>query len=372
MSERYVGAQLDLVDLTKRYRSTTALDDFNLKVESGEFVSLLGPSGSGKSTILNLISGYQSPDNGNVCIDGKDVASLPPAERDIGIVFQQYALFPHMNVEQNVAYGLKRRKWSRERVNRRVAEMLELVGLAGMNKRRPDQLSGGQQQRVALARALAFEPRILLMDEPLAALDREIRVQLRGEIRRIHQELKPTVVYVTHDRDEAFALSDRVVILKNGGIERVGTPTGIYDDPRTAFVSTFYCGFQRLPGVQISATAPDHLQVEWLGQRGVVPIAKRLPAPCSIVVSPADIHLTPGSAGRVVDVVMMGGTAIIRTEVGEDRIPVSTEISAREAHQFRVGDGVDVIPEWPRAFAVEDPNGVTVDAPGDDARRASL
>lgn len=353
MNDTYRGAALQLSGLTKRYGATHALKDFDLGVDSGEFVSLLGPSGSGKSTILNLISGYQRPDSGTVQIEGSNVASLPPAERDIGIVFQQYALFPHMSVFDNVAYGLKRRKWTRDRIKTRVGDMLDLVGLEKMGSRRPAQLSGGQQQRVALARALAFEPRILLMDEPLAALDREIRVQLRGEIRRIHRELRPTIIYVTHDRDEAFALSDRVVIMRNGRAERVGTPTGIYDDPRTAFVSTFYCGFQMLDGIKVQESADQGVAVHWCGQAGVVPAPSKPTGAFGVAVSPADFKVTLGGPAIVTDIVIMGGTALMRVLMAPGGAHVAVEIGAREAHSFTIGSSVGVEPDWSRAFVVE-------------------
>lgn len=239
--------RLELRGLVKAYRDLRVVRGVDLIVEKGEFLTILGPSGSGKTTILRIVAGFMAPSEGRVLIDGQDVVGLPPAARGLGIVLQHYALFPHMTVAQNVEYGLRMRRWSRQRRAERVAEMTEIVGLGGMERRFPRELSGGQQQRVALARALAFDPMLLLMDEPLGALDRELRIRMAGELRRIHRELGTTIVYVTHDREEALTMSDRVAIMHDGSLEAVGSPADLYLRPHTPFVARFFGGHNLLP-----------------------------------------------------------------------------------------------------------------------------
>ena len=244
-------AGLELRTLTKKYGAVTALDSVSLTVEPGEFLTMLGPSGSGKSTILRLISGFTEPTSGQVFINGRDVSHMPPKERGIGMVFQNYALFPHLTSLENVAYGLKVRGWKKQARNEKASEVLRTVGLAGMENRLPREMSGGQQQRVALARALAFSPSLLLMDEPLGALDRELRIRMAGEIRRIHSELATTVVYVTHDREEALTLSDRIAIMKLGKIEAVDTPENLFTSPKSSFVGSFFGGHNILQATAV-------------------------------------------------------------------------------------------------------------------------
>ncbi|MEA3335147.1 MAG: ABC transporter ATP-binding protein [Chloroflexota bacterium] len=216
-----------------------AVDHANLDIEQGEFITLLGPSGCGKTTTLRLIAGFEFPTEGEIILDGSDVAPLPPDKRQMSMVFQSYAIFPHLSVYENIAYGLKIRKLSTDEINRRVAEVLELTELTGLENRAPNQLSGGQQQRVALARALVMEPKVLLLDEPLSNLDAKLREQMRTELRRIQQQLGITSVYVTHDQVEAMALSDRIVVMNLGEIEQVGPPWQIYRQPASRFVANF-------------------------------------------------------------------------------------------------------------------------------------
>ena len=230
---------VELVGVTKRFGGTTAVDGLDLGVHTGEFLSLLGPSGCGKTTTLRLIAGFEHPDGGEVRIGGKDVSRVPPYRRDVNTVFQSYALFPHLSVLDNVAYGLKQRGLDKAERRSRALDMLDLVRLSGMEKRRPRQLSGGQQQRVALARALVMRPRVLLLDEPLGALDLKVRKQLQIELKRIQEEVGITFVYVTHDQEEALAMSDRVVVMNLGRIEQEGAPREIYDAPATRFVADF-------------------------------------------------------------------------------------------------------------------------------------
>jgi ABC-type Fe3+/spermidine/putrescine transport system ATPase subunit len=239
--------ELVLRGLSKRYGSFFALKRADLRVAGGEFLTVLGPSGSGKTTLLRLIAGFADPTEGELLIGGQDVSRMPPSERNVGVVPQGYALFPHMSAEQNIGYGLKMRGWSKAESAAQVERMLELVRLGGLGHRRPRELSGGQQQRVALARALAFGPSVLLMDEPLGALDRELRVQMAGELRRVHAEMRTTVIYVTHDREEALTLSDRIAIMHDGEIDAVDTPDNLYNSPRTAFVAGFFGAHNLVP-----------------------------------------------------------------------------------------------------------------------------
>jgi spermidine/putrescine transport system ATP-binding protein len=233
------GGQVQLRDLVKRFDDTTAVDGINATITGGEFFSMLGPSGCGKTTTLRMIAGFERPTAGEILLDGTDVAGVPPHERNVHTVFQNYALFPHLDVSDNIAFGLRRHKVSKDDVRRRVQEALELVQLHGLGARRPQQLSGGQQQRVALARALVLRPSVLLLDEPLGALDAKIRKALRMELKALQEEVGITFVFVTHDQEEALSMSDRVAVMSNGRIEQIGTPAEVYEDPATVFVADF-------------------------------------------------------------------------------------------------------------------------------------
>jgi putative spermidine/putrescine transport system ATP-binding protein len=230
---------LVLRDLRKSFGSAVAVDGVDLEVGRGEFVTLLGPSGSGKTTTLRMVAGFMSPSGGSIEIDGADMTRVPPYRRDVGMVFQNYALFPHMTAAQNVAFPLRMRRRPRAEIDRRVADALKLVKLADLGDRYPRQLSGGQQQRIALARAVVFEPRVLLMDEPLGALDRKLREALQLEIIRVSRELGATVLYVTHDQEEALVMSDRIAIFSAGRIEQLGSGEDLYDRPASLFVADF-------------------------------------------------------------------------------------------------------------------------------------
>lgn len=230
---------LELTHIHKSFGASVAVEDFNLKVEQGEFVSFLGPSGCGKTTTLRMVAGFEIPTTGTITIDGKDLTNVPPNKRNVGMVFQSYALFPNMTVAQNVGYGLKIAQKEKTFIDARVDEMLALIQMSKFAARYPYQLSGGQQQRVALARALAISPQVLLLDEPLSALDAKIRVSLRTEIRSIQKKLGITTIYVTHDQEEALSLSDRIVVMSQGRMEQVGTPFEIYNFPQTQFVANF-------------------------------------------------------------------------------------------------------------------------------------
>ncbi|HAX76076.1 MAG TPA: sulfate ABC transporter ATP-binding protein [Cyanobacteria bacterium UBA11372] len=234
-------------NVSKQFGSFQAVDDVSLKIKSGSLVALLGPSGSGKSTLLRLIAGLEIPDSGRILLTGKDSTNQSVQERNIGFVFQHYALFKHMTVRQNIAFGLEIRKGAKGKTKGRVEELLELVQLSGLGDRYPSQLSGGQRQRVALARALAVEPKVLLLDEPFGALDAKVRKDLRAWLRRLHDEVHVTTVFVTHDQEEAMEVSDEIVVMNKGRVEQVGTPAEIYDHPASAFVMSFIGPVNILP-----------------------------------------------------------------------------------------------------------------------------
>ena len=226
-------------NVSKRYGDFVALDDVSLDVEPGALTALLGPSGSGKSTLLRIIAGLETPDSGNVTLADADVTNVPPQKRDVGFVFQHYAAFKHMTVRENVGFGLTIRKRPKDEVKARVDELLQVVGLAGYHERYPSQLSGGQRQRMALARALAVEPKVLLLDEPFGALDATVRKELRSWLRRLHDDVHVTTIFVTHDQEEAMDISDQIVVVNEGRIEQIGTPRELYEDPVNEFVMTF-------------------------------------------------------------------------------------------------------------------------------------
>ncbi len=333
-------AFLELSGVQKRFGDVAAVVDFDLAAEAGEFVSFLGPSGCGKTTTLRMIAGFERPTAGTIAIDDQDVTNRPPNQRNVGMVFQSYALFPNMTVAGNIGFGLKIRKRSKGDIDRRVGELLELIHLEGRGDRFPWQLSGGQQQRVALARALAIEPTVLLLDEPLSALDAKIRVALRHEIREIQRKLGITTVYVTHDQEEALELSDRIVVMSEGRIEQIGTPFEIYNFPATAFVASFVgtlnavearivdAGAGRLSfaGHEIRTTAKlagSAGQAVTVALRPEM-IALSTPDGSNVVaVSPMDgMTGTNRLPATVADVAFLGSVVRVRTTIGPDATPV--------------------------------------------------
>ena len=301
-------AYLELRGLHRAFGPVVALKGIDVELGQGEFLSLLGPSGCGKTTALRLVAGFDRPDSGAVVIDGKDVTRVPPNKRDMGMVFQAYSLFPNMTAAQNVEFGLRVRGRKRQDRQGRVQELLELVGLGHAGDRYAHQLSGGMQQRVALARALAIEPRVLLLDEPLSALDAKVRVQLREEIRRIQLELGITTLYVTHDQEEALSISDHVAVMYGGRIEQMGTPSEMYSAPATPFVAEFIGTMNRLEATVVDGSRGE---VEHRGRRLIIPAAQGLPRgervivlarPETLELAPADGNGAPGD-GLVGDVV---------------------------------------------------------------------
>jgi putative spermidine/putrescine transport system ATP-binding protein len=242
------GTSVVLQNLSRAFGATRALDGLSIEMAPGELVALLGPSGCGKTTALRIVAGFETADSGSVLVDGKDISSVPAARRDMGMVFQSYSLFPNMSAVDNVGFGLRMRKVGTSERRTKAAELLEMVGLATQANQFPHQLSGGQQQRVALARALAIEPRVLLLDEPLSALDAKVRLQLREQIRTLQQRLGTTTLFVTHDQEEALSMADRVGVMSNGQLEQIAAPDELYDHPVTAFVAEFVGVMNRLPG----------------------------------------------------------------------------------------------------------------------------
>jgi len=329
-------AYLELKNVSKLFGAVAAVKDFNLAVEKGAFVSLLGPSGCGKTTTLRMIAGFETPDVGAITLDGADVTSVPPNKRGTGMVFQAYALFPNMNVRDNVAFGLEVTGHSKKEVDERVREMLALIRLEDTAKRFPHQLSGGQQQRIALARALAIRPRVLLLDEPLSALDAVVRVALRGEIRHIQLELGITTVYVTHDQEEALSISDRVVVMNQGLIEQVGTPEEIYRQPETRFVAAFIGTAN-----QLSGTVVDRAQVRCGNTvlRAPVPSALNESSQVVVLVRPESIviHATaPATAQNILEgpiqtITFLGPITRVAVDVGGTRVVGDMTASHRAA-----------------------------------------
>jgi putative spermidine/putrescine transport system ATP-binding protein len=316
---------LELIHLTKRFENVTAVHDVNLSVERGEFVSLLGPSGCGKTTTLRMIAGFERPTVGRILLDGEDITALPPNRRHIGMVFQSYALFPHMTVAQNIAFGLQMRKLPSREIEERVRQMLALVHLEDLKDRYPHQLSGGQQQRVALARALAIEPRVLLLDEPLSALDAKIRMELRIEIRRVQRQLGITTIYVTHDQEEALSISDRVVVMNQGQIGQIGTPLEIYNSPQTPFVASFVGHLNLLP--------VDRLDMEtgiaWVAGQPVrlsSPLQEKRAA-MHLAIRPEELQLGAIEGynclrGRVSHVLFLGSVVRLQVDVGGSSLSI--------------------------------------------------
>jgi putative spermidine/putrescine transport system ATP-binding protein len=358
-------AKLQMAGLGKRYGEFVALAPIDLEVADGEFLTLLGPSGSGKTTLLSLIAGLAVPDSGQLLMDGADVTYAAPYERDIGMVFQNYALFPHMTIADNIAFPLKMRQVDDATARRRTHEALEMVHLPQLATRFPRELSGGQQQRVALARCLVYRPSVILMDEPLGALDKKLRDQMQLEIKRIHREVGTTIVYVTHDQEEAMTMSDRICLMNAGRIEQLGSPSDLYFRPRTLFVADFLGESNLLAGT-VTAADGDALEVTLAGG-GTRAAAKSngasLPVGASVRVMVRPQNLSVGDGvdtgtglrGRVIDQMITGSlTKLYVQPPGDGAAPlVISYPTAWPAQRYSVGQ--DVTLHWQAADAVAVP-----------------
>ena len=344
-------AFLSLSELSKVYGTTSADEDFNLEVDKGEFVSFLGPSGCGKTTTLRMIAGFEMPTTGVITLDGEDITYKSPNQRNIGMVFQSYALFPNLTIGQNIGFGLQVRKVPETEAKDRINEMLSMIHLEQHIDKYPYQLSGGQQQRIALARALAINPRVLLLDEPLSALDAKIRVELRLEIRRIQQKMGITTIYVTHDQEEALLISDRVVVMSQGCMEQVGTPANIYNFPASEFVAQFVGQLNMLPVTDVDL--PNHTCI-LAGQKVRFehsPEQKVSESP-RLAIRPEELQIGTGEGrnalkGRVESVFFLGAVVRLRVDVGSGVLLSADFFNERTRTLPRSGDEVIIsFPEY--------------------------
>jgi putative spermidine/putrescine transport system ATP-binding protein len=365
------GAEVRLHDLTKTFASVVAVRDVSVTIDRGSFFTLLGPSGSGKTTTLMMVAGFAHPTRGEVFVDGKPVAGLPPQKRELGMVFQSYAVFPHLTVFDNIAFPLQIRHARRAEIRQRVGETLALVRLSGYDQRLPRQLSGGEQQRVALARALVFRPRVLLMDEPLGALDKKLRGHMQLELKHIQRHLHVTVIYVTHDQEEALTMSDRVAVMQRGRIEQVGTPAELYEAPATRFVADFLGDSNFVDGVVVGAPAAGSWLVRAAGGlefRGVGAVPLRPGQPVTAAVRPEKLVPVESAGasstgavntckGIVEEAIYVGDTTRYRVALGADgamTVKVPNRLGLR---QHADGESVTLAwsPEETRIFPRGDP-----------------
>ena len=336
-------AVLDIKNVTKSFGTVRAVDNFSLTVADGELVCLLGPSGSGKSTLLRMVGGFETPTDGVVSIDGDDVTKAPPEKRPTGMVFQSHALWTHMNVFKNLAFGLKLRRLPADEIKRRVEAILELVGLPGYGTRLTHQLSGGQQQRVALARSLVLEPKILLLDEPFASLDQHLRERLREEVRDIQQRLKITTLFVTHGQDEALAMADRIVVMRDGKMEQVAAPDALYREPETPFVAGFIGTMNLVEGKASNGTFT----------RGPFSVPLQVgDGPATLAVRPEALGLAPGGMADIHRVTDFGTHGIVDVDLPDG---FRFKAMVPEAREWKAGQKVDL---KPRAFSAYRDNAV--------------
>jgi len=333
------AVEVRLQGLTRRYGPVLALDGLDLTLQPGELVALLGPSGCGKTTTLRLLAGLEDADAGTVTVGGRDITRLSASKRDMGMVFQAYSLFPHMTVQQNVAFGLRLRRMAKAERDRRALGMLDLVGLSEQAGRYAHQISGGQQQRVALARALAIEPQVLLLDEPLSALDAKVRAQLRDQIRRIQLEVGITTLFVTHDQEEALAIADRVGVMREGRLDQLAPPTEVYSRPATAFVAEFVGLTNRLPGTVSGAV------VTVRGQDLPLVEAATPPGPVTALVRPEAVSLASGGTaeagpltGTVIATTFLGATSRVTVNLGDTTI--MAQLPTADAAELTAGSRV--------------------------------
>ncbi len=328
--------KVEFQDIALAFGSTAVLRNISLAIEPGEFFALLGPSGSGKSTLLRVLAGFAQAKAGRVLVDGKDLADVPPWKRDIGMVFQNYALWPHMTVHDNVAFGLEERRLPRSEVRRKVAAALELVGLADLGARRPSQLSGGQQQRVALARTIAIEPKVLLLDEPLSNLDAKLRVHMRAELLALQRKLGVTTIFVTHDQEEALSISDRVAVLDAGIIQQVGTPIELFDHPANPFIANFVGTINLISGTLKAGPDAMQFESEALGSIALGSMPATAPGKAQIAFRPHVVTLADAAAPAGAGLIWIEGRIAAREFLGEFiRYTVKAgkaEIVADQAH----------------------------------------
>ena len=342
---------LEIRDVSHSYGSVQALRDIDLTIADNEFFALLGPSGCGKTTLLRSIAGFETPTSGEVLLDGADLTALPAHKRPVNMMFQSYALFPHLSVEKNVAYGLEAQGLPKAEIRRRVGETIDTVGLGTFAKRRPAQLSGGQRQRVALARAIVKRPRLLLLDEPLSALDRKVRADMQLELKRLQHEVGMTFVVVTHDQEEAMSMADRVAVLNNGSVEQLDTPVGLYSTPRTRFVADFIGSSSLFDGTAVAGG------VDVPGLR-VLEAAHPFSTgtPVTLVVRPEDVHLVPAGTGvldgTVIDTYFLGGSSTVSVAVPGRALPIGCTVHATSA--ARRGDVVGLRIDHARSVVVLD------------------
>jgi putative spermidine/putrescine transport system ATP-binding protein len=345
-----LGAAVQFVELEKRYGTVTALLPTNLDVRSGEFFAIIGPSGSGKSTLLGVTAGFISASGGQIIVDGRDLVGEPPYTRNIGMVFQNYSLFPHMSVAENIAFPLKMRRLPAAQVTAKVTRMLEIVRLAGFGDRRPQQLSGGQQQRVALARAAVYDPILLLMDEPLGALDKNLREEMQEEVKRFQAAIGTTVIYVTHDQQEAACMADRIAVMNNGTIIQVATPRELYENPRTSFVASFLGEANLMKIEQIAGGDAGGCTARVIGGHLVRTAATMLPTSRSaLLVRPENITLGGEHdcaenrfAGVISDVVYTAGSVRYRVRLTDDFVLTVRVPSRHGIVLHAIGDAVTV------------------------------
>ena len=317
-------AFLEISHLQKQFDNHQAVKDFSISAEQGEFITFLGPSGCGKTTILRMLAGFETPTQGRIVFDGKDVTQLRTNQRNVGMVFQSYALFPNMTVAENIGFGLKVAKVPQAQMDARVKEMLAMIKLDTLAQRYPWQMSGGQQQRVALARAIANKPKVLLLDEPLSALDAKIRVSLRQDIRALQRELNITTVFVTHDQEEALSISDRIVVLNEGSVEQIGTPSEIYNFPRTRFVASFVGTLNQLQATVVDAQAGTVRVGDQLLTSSNPMTGLEAGQNCVLAIRPEALRIEPAQPGQnaftvvVEDVNFLGAVVRIRTRLGTE------------------------------------------------------
>ncbi|MBB6309990.1 ABC transporter ATP-binding protein [Xanthobacter tagetidis] len=341
-----MGSRLSIAGLTKAFSGKTVLDDMSLAIGEGEFISLLGPSGCGKTTTLNLVAGFFAPDGGSIALDGRDITGLPTYQRGVSMVFQNYALFPHMSVAQNIGFGLRMRGENAAAIAARVEEMLALVQLPGVADRYPRQLSGGQQQRIGLARALAVHPGLMLLDEPMSNLDAKLRREMQLELREILAKVGTTTLYVTHDQEEALAMSDRVVVMNGGRVEQMGTPTDIYHAPRTRFVAGFV-GESNFVPAEVLGIEGDQARVR-IGPVHQARVMLRNARPdaggrLTLLVRPEHIHIgAPGTDAlpATIRAVAFGGPSVRLRAEAEGLPALDCEAASNWAGDLKSGDAV--------------------------------